>query len=124
MAARKFIENFIRKFTQDETTTLAASLAFYTALSLAPLVILFVTISSQFSPELQKNFVAQTQNVMGREGAAAVEMIIDSAKTRTDLTSVASVVGVLTLLLSASLIFGELRGALNRIFEITSSYRG
>jgi len=118
MAAKRFIETFFNKFSRDETTTLAASLAFYTALSLAPLVILFVTISSQFSPELQQNFIDEAQNVVGIEGAAAVEMIIESAKTRPDLTSIASIVGVLTLLFSSGLIFGELRGALNRIFGV------
>ncbi len=117
-ATLKFFESFITKFTKDETTTLAASLAFYTALSLAPLVILFVTISSQFSLELQTNFINEAQTIVGEEGASAFDMIIESAKTRPDLTSIASVVGVFTLLLSASMIFGELRGALNRIFEV------
>src|SRR4051812_29185174 len=117
-AALKFLDRFIHKFSKDETTTLAASLAFYTALSLAPLVILFVTISSQFSLELQNNFVSEAEHVVGQEGAAAFDMIIQSAKTRPDLTSLASILGVLTLLLSASMIFGELRAALNRIFEV------
>jgi membrane protein len=117
-AAQQFIRNFLAKFSKDQTTTLAASLAFYTALSLAPLVILFVTISSQFSLELQNNFVSEAEFVVGSEGAAAFDMIIESAKTRPDLTSIASLVGVLTLLLSASMIFGELRNALNRIFEV------
>jgi len=119
MAATKmFLFSFIDKFTKDDTTTLAASLAFYTALSLAPLVILFVTISSQFSLELQNNFVSEAEHVVGREGAAAFDMIIESAKTRPDLTSIASLVGIFTLLLSSSMIFGELRAALNRIFEV------
>ena len=43
---RKFAENFLTKFLKDETTTLAASLAFYTALSLAPIVIIFVIITA------------------------------------------------------------------------------
>ncbi len=118
MPLRKFAENFINKFSKDGTTTLAASLAFYTALSLAPLVILFVTISSQFSPELQQNFLTQVRSIVGPEAAISIEMVIANAKTRPDLTSLASLFGIATLLLSASLIFGELRGALNRIFGV------
>lgn len=118
MQAALFLKNFTSKFTRDETTTLAASLAFYTALSLAPLVVLFVTISSQFSPELQRNLVTETQNLVGDDAAIAVEMVIDGAKMRPDLTSLASILGIITLLFSASLIFGELRSALNRIFEV------
>jgi membrane protein len=117
-AAQQFFRRFTEKFSKDETTTLAASLAFYTALSLAPLVILFVTISSQFSLELQNSFVSEAGSVVGHEGAAAFDMVIGSAKTRPDLTSIAGLAGVITLLLSASLIFGELRSALNRIFDV------
>lgn len=117
MPLKTFMENFIQKFIRDETTTLAASLAFYTALSLAPLVILFVTISSKFSLGLQNSFINEAGMIVGPDGAAAMEMIISSAKTRPDLTSLASLVGVATLLFSAGLIFGELRAALNRIFN-------
>jgi membrane protein len=111
-----FIERFFDKFIDDETTTLAASLAFYTALSLAPLLILFVTIAAQLSPGLQISFQEQVRALVGNDAAMAVEMVINSAKERPDLSSVASLLGVATLLLSASLIFGEMRAALNRIF--------
>lgn len=115
--ALSFVEKFFDKFTADDTTTLAASLAFYTALSMAPLLILFITIATQFSPGLQVSFQEQVRSLVGSDAAVAIEMVINSAKERPDLTSLASVLGVLTLLLSASLIFGELRSALNRIFE-------
>lgn len=118
MPVQEFAEKFVTKFLKDETTTLAASLAFYTALSLAPLVILFVTITSQFSPELEQNFVTEAQAIVGKDAAHTFEMVIDGAKERTDLTSAAGIFGVFTLLLSASLIFGALRDALNRIFDV------
>lgn len=116
MAIRKFAENFVNKFLKDETTTLAASLAFYTALSLAPLVIIFVAITAQISPELQQTFVAESQSVIGPEAVKTIEMVIEGARERADLTSIAGFFGVATLLFSAGLIFGELRSALNRIF--------
>jgi membrane protein len=118
MPARRFVEKFFQKFSRDETTTLAASLAFYTALSLGPMVILFVTLASQFSDDLQRDFVNQVQALAGNEAAVTVQMVIEGAKTRPDLTSLASAFGVLTLLFSASLFFGELRTALNRIFGV------
>jgi membrane protein len=104
---KNFIEKFFNKFSADETTTLAASLAFYTALSLAPLLILFITIAAQFSPELQRDFLNQVQSMVGTEGAKAVNMVINGAKDRPDLTSIAGTFGILTLLLSASLILAS-----------------
>jgi membrane protein len=115
---RAFLVRFWDKFSQDETTTLAASLAFYMALSLAPLAILFVAISSRFSAELQGDFIDRVRGLMGSEAAQAIEIVITGAKSRTDLTSVAGLFGVATILVSASLIFGQLRGALNRIFAV------
>lgn len=116
--AKNFIERFIEKFNADQTTTLAASLAFYTALSLAPLLILFVTFASWINEDVQRSFVVEVNRMVGKDAAVAVEMIIDSAKSRTDLSSISGFFGGLTLLLSASLIFGELRSTLNRIFCI------
>ncbi len=115
---KNFAASFIERFNRDQTTTLAASLAFYTALSLAPLLILFITFSAGLSPSVQKNFVIQTESLVGIDAAKAIEMIINSAKDRPDLVSTSGIFGLLTLLLSASLIFGELRSALNQIFEI------
>ncbi len=117
MQIRLFAENFFAKFSKDDTTTLAASLAFYTALSLAPLLILFVTISSQLNDHLQNNFVTEAQGLVGPDAAKTIEMIVDNAKNRPDLTSFANIMGILTLLISASLIFGQLRMTLNRIFD-------
>src|SRR5687768_9387750 len=109
MNVKQFISKMGDKFVKDETSTLAASLAYYTALSLAPLVILFVTVSSQFSESLQKRFVVQVQGLMGTEAARSIENIINGAQNREDLSTMAGLIGVFTLLLSASLIFGELR---------------
>ncbi|NJL24397.1 MAG: YihY/virulence factor BrkB family protein [Calothrix sp. SM1_5_4] len=113
-----FIAKLMDKFAKDQTPTLAASLAFYTALSMAPILILFVAVASKFSDSLQAELLTQARNVVGVDAAKAVEIVIEGAKNRTDLTSAAGILGTLTLLISAGLIFGELRFALNRIFGV------
>ncbi|MBX3022115.1 MAG: YihY/virulence factor BrkB family protein [Bdellovibrionales bacterium] len=118
MSAKQIITSFFDKFFKDETTTLAASLAFYTALSLAPLLILFVAISAHLDDHLQAEFLSGAHSLMGGEAAQALGIVIESAKSRADLTSLAGILGASTLLISASLIFGQLRTALNRIFGI------
>lgn len=118
MRMKEFLTSFFDRFSRDRTTTLASSLAYYTALSLAPLIVLFITISSKLSDELQKNFLIQVQNVVGADAAKTFQIVIDNAKERPDLASISGLFGALTLLLSASLIFGELRTALNQIFEL------
>lgn len=106
------------KFWTDETVRMAAALAFYTALSFAPLLILFVIIASGVDPALQASFTLEVAKLIGKEGGQLVNMVIESSKERPDLTSIAGFFGGLTLVLSASLIFGELKYAMNRIFRI------
>lgn len=119
-----FLANLFKKFFRDETTTLAASLAFFTALSLAPILILFVAISSLLSQHLQGDFIDQARSLMGREAARSLEAIIRRANSRADLTSMAGLFGVGTLLVSAGLIFGQLKLALNRIFGVQAQAGG
>jgi membrane protein len=118
MSSSELVSKFITKFYHDRTTTLAASLAFYTALSLAPLLILFVTLSSLLSVDVQQSFVDYIRDAINAKAALTIEMIFESAKARSDLSSLGSIFGLLTLVLSASLIFGELRSTLNRIFRV------
>lgn len=115
MQIRPFIRSFYARFDVDQTTTFAASLSYYTALSLAPLLILFIAVSSRMPGHLQENFVSQVQSLIGSDAAAAFEMIIKNAESRPDLASTSGIFGVITLLFSASLIFGELKMALNQI---------
>lgn len=117
MTSSAFIKSFFARFVKDQTTTYAASVAFYTALSLAPLLILFVTLTSTMTSGFQEAFEIQVQELVGSDAAKAVSLIINNAKERPDLASLSGFFGALTLLLSASLIFGELRDAMNRIFK-------
>lgn len=117
MTLSLFAKSFFARFMRNQTNTFAASVAFYTALSLAPLLILFVTFTSQMSPSFRDAFEYQVQSLVGRDAAEAVNLITSNAKDRPDLASWSGFFGLATLLLSASLIFGELREAMNRIFE-------
>lgn len=115
MSVRSFLKSFFARFDLEQTSTYAASLSYYTALSLAPLLIIFVSVSSNFSSHLLENFISQVHGLIGPDAAAAFELVVQNAKERPDLASTSGVVGVITLLFSASLIFGELKTALNQI---------
>lgn len=117
MRVKQFLTSLSDRFTVAQTTTLAASLSFYTALSLAPLLILFISISSRLDSHLQQTFISQMRSLVGPDAAETFDLVIKNAKERPDLASASGIAGLLTLLFSASLIFGELRVALNQIFN-------
>lgn len=99
------LSSFYEKCQRDKISSLAASLAFYTALSLAPILILFLTFSASLSPGLQEQFINHVNGLVGSEASQAIRMIIENAQDRPDLSSLESLFGLATLFLSASFIF-------------------
>lgn len=112
---KNFVVTFADRFTECHTMTWAASVAFYTCFSLAPLIMISLTLVANIGLELQQAFLREVSNLVGPVAAEAVEAVVQNAKERTDLISMAGIVGTVTLILSAGLIFGEMRSALTVI---------
>jgi len=103
----------------DNVSRLAASLAYYTLLSIAPLVILSVAVAAlAFGQEGARQHIAgQLGGIVGVGAGTAVESIAKNAHTSgTGIFSV--VVGIAVLLFGASAVFGELQAALNTVWEV------
>jgi membrane protein len=116
------LEQTALAWNRHEATRLGAALAFYTVLSLAPLVILTIAIASLFidTATAQHDVMQQFQELLGPAGAEAVRNLITHSKNVT-VGSLASILGLLTLLFGASQVFSELQVALNRIWEADAS---
>ena len=82
---------------------LAASLAFYTALSLAPLLVIVVAVLGLiFGAEAARGqLVGQFEGLLGVQGAAAVQAVLASARDTSDGV-LATIIGFVVLLLGAS----------------------
>ncbi len=106
-------------FMDDNALRLAAALAYYALLSLAPLVVLAIAVAGLAVDEhsVRGAIAKELGGVVGSSGAAAVESIVRSAKAPA-AGIVSSVVGVIVLLFGASGVFGELQGALDTIWEV------
>ncbi len=107
-------------WNDDDAPRLGASLAFYTILSLSPLVLLAVAAASLvFSREsAQVHLLAEVRATAGREGSDAVRSMLASGQK--EFAGVfATLFGMATLLFGASGVFAELRSALNKIWETT-----
>jgi membrane protein len=112
------LKQSFQDWNEDDAPRLGASLAFYTILSVSPLAILVLAIASLALSRstAQAHLLAQVQATAGAEGREAVRsMLISGQKEFSGV--IATSIGVVTLLFGASGVFGELRSALNTIWE-------
>ena len=101
--------------------TYAGSLAFYTLFSLAPVVIIAVSVIGVVLGEqaAQGQIVAQLQDVMGHDAATAVEQAV--ARSRIQESGILpTLLGVAALLVGATTVFAQMQLSLNAIWGVAA----
>jgi len=109
------------EWRNDNAPRLSAALAFYSLLSLAPLLIVVVGGAALiFGKEaVQGQLAWEIQYMVGSQGAQAIQALLKSAY-QPAAGVLATVLGVATLALGASSAFVELRDALNAIWHVAA----
>ena len=110
----------VHEWSADNVPRLSAALAFYTVMSLAPLLILTMSVAAVvFGAQAAEGQIAwQIRHLVGRAGAEAVQSVLQNAH-RPAAGFIAAVLSVFTLALAASSVFAELRDGLNSIWHVS-----
>lgn len=108
----------ILDFIQDDAVTLAAALAFYAMLSLAPLLVLTLTILGFLGESTQQRVIQQTETLIGPQASQGVELLLTNANAQRVEATFSAVIGLIAVLLSATAVFVQLQYSLNRIFNV------
>jgi membrane protein len=105
-------------WVDDYAQSMGAALAYYTMLSIAPFLLIVISLAGMiFGVEAARGEIAsQLQGLMGREGAEAVQKLLESARMPAESVT-AAVFGLLLLLLAATSVFAELQDSLDRIWR-------
>jgi len=107
-----------RKWIDDRAPSMGAALAYYTAFSLAPLLVIVIAIAGLTVGHdvAQSAILAQLTNLLGDAGGQAVEGML---RATSDLGHgvVTLAIGVITLVIGATTAFAELEDDLNRIWR-------
>ena len=112
------VKKSVTSWSDDYAPSMGAALAYYTVFSIAPLLLIVIAIAGLiYGEDAARGAIShQMSGLVGVEGAAAIESLLKSVnKPRQSI--VATVVGVATLLVGATTVFGELQDALNRIWR-------
>ena len=107
------------EWAEDKASRLAAAIAYYTAFSMAPLIILTLVILGLFfqSDVAQDYLMDQITSMVGPDGAIVFQDIMQNASRPSGLTA-AAVIGIATLLFGASGVFGALQDAMNTVWGV------
>lgn len=122
---RLLIDKSVSAWVDDYAPSMGAAIAFYTLFSVAPLFILIIAVAGFVFGDAAAEgaIVIELQGRIGLEGAAVVQSLIKSV-SRPEQGVIATLVSILTLLLGASSVFGELQSALNRIWRVPDPATG
>jgi membrane protein len=114
----QILKDTVYGFIEDEALTRGAAIAFYAATSIAPVLLIAVAIAAVvFGRDAAQNAItAQLSGLMGDQAAQLLQTAIANASKKSSGT-VATVVGLVTLIVTASGAFGEMQSALNVIWK-------
>lgn len=115
---------FVKRFVAYDILALAAALSFYTLLSLAPLVVMLLWLTTSLYPTAQSEFFHQIGLLVGPQVEQTARLIVANAEREPGTGSLAALLGTAALLVGASMVFGQLQVALNRVFRSGTSHLG
>jgi len=109
----------IQGWSKDNVPRLGASLAYYTLFAVSPILIIAIAIAgSVFGPDaVRGQIVGEIDGLIGRQGAEAIQSLLQGAH-RDTASTLAVIVGTITVIVAASGAFLELQHALNTIFRV------
>ena len=107
----------------DYALSMGAALAYYTLFSLAPLLLIVISVAGLvFGEDAARGEIAhQLSSLMGDAGAKAVQDLLASVDKPLE-GSLATVLGLLMLFVGATSVFGELQDALDRIWRVAAAH--
>ncbi|MDQ2805807.1 MAG: YihY/virulence factor BrkB family protein [Chloroflexota bacterium] len=112
-----------KEFGQDDIGNMAAALAFATFASIFPLILFIISLLTFFLDQKSAaDFVlTRMPNPGGSDASVLTKTITDVIAAKGPGTGIAAIIGLVSLLVSASGVFGTLQAAVNRAFDCTKA---
>jgi membrane protein len=108
----------VKAFLRDDAMSLAAAVAFYTALSFAPLVLLLVAVGGLLGESAQNDLISFLNQQIGPRAGEVTEAVVENAESEDpDRGFLRSAFSTVMLFVSASAVFGQLQASLNHIWR-------
>lgn len=117
----ELVRDTFKDWSEDKAARLGAALSYYTIFSLGPLLLIAIAIASfvfqDTEGRTQQQILGTIAGVVGTDAADVIAQTMENAN-KGGANIIATVIGIATLLLGASGVFGQLKDALNTIWEV------
>ncbi len=115
----EILKNSFTGFGNDNVTMLSSSLAYYTVFSMAPLLIIIISLSGLFlgKDAAQGKIYDTLSGFVGRDTAIQLQEMIKNASL-SGKSEVAVIIGVITLVIGATTVFAQIQTSINSIWGL------
>ena len=115
----KILKNTFIQFLNDRGLKLSASLSYYTIFSLAPLLLLLISLAGFFfgKEAIQGRIFGEINGLIGGPAALQIQEIIKNMEL-SGKTNTALIIGIVTLIIGATSVFAEIQDSINIIWKV------
>jgi len=120
----KIVKQSFADFFSERVMKLSAALSYYTLFSLPGLLIIILWISDIFygKAAVEGSVYGQIADFVGRDAALQIQETIRNATLSSD-NKIATIVGLITLIIGATSVFGEIQDSINLIWRLKAKPR-
>lgn len=106
-------------FSNDRGMKLSAALSYYTVFSMAPLLLLMISLAGVFfgREAIEGHVFAEINGLIGAEAALQIQEVIRNMEL-SGTTNTALIIGAITLVIGATTVFGEIQDSINWIWKV------
>ena len=117
--AWKFLISVFDKWSMDKAPKLGAALSFYTIFSLAPLLVIIISVAGLIFGEdaARGEIVQQIEGLIGREGATIVQTALKNT-SNSESGIIAILISLITSIIGSTIVFVELQDSLDLIWRV------
>ena len=112
-------------WVNDRAPSMGAALAYYTLFSMAPLLLIAISVAGAvFGIDAARGeILSQMRTLLGPDGAEAMAGLLDNVR-RSGQSTLGTLIGVLFLVIGATTVFAELQDSLDHIWRVDAPRRG
>ncbi|SFN30494.1 membrane protein [Paenimyroides ummariense] len=118
-AAFSILKETVNTFMDNRGLKLSASLAYYTLFSMAPLLLLVISLAGAFfgREAIEGSVFGELNGLVGNEAAAQIQQIIKNMEL-SGSTTLSLVIGAVSLIVGATTVFGDIQDSVNKIWSV------